>query len=598
METEDTRKSGEKQPDEHKRRVLLMGNPNVGKSVVFSRLTGVNVIASNYPGTTVEYTKGFLKLGDEIAEVIDVPGTYSLEPNCQAEEVALQMLKEVEPPGKSNPGDAGDLVINVVDATNLERNLHLTLDLLERKLPIAVALNMWDETKHRGIEIDVAKLEKYLGVPVIPTVALTGQGIKELVNRLPEAASPNLPERNHDQKWADIGRITVAVQNITHRHHTIRDRVEEWSVKPWSGLLFAAGIVFLSFELIRFIGEGLIGYLFEPLFENIYSPLLMKLSGLLGNGGFLHDILIGKLIEGEIDFVQSFGLLSTGLFVPLGMVLPYILSFYLVLGFLEDWGYLPRLAVLLDTIMHRIGLHGYAILPMILGLGCNVPGAMATRVLESRRERFIAATLMSIAVPCMAQIAMIIGLVGQRGGIYVAQILLSLFMLWIILGLILNRFIKGISPELLVEIPPYHIPYWSALLKKLWMRLSAFLREAIPLVLIGVLLVNILYTLKIIDLLARLAGPFLTTLWGVPDSVISALLIGFLRKDVAVGMLEPLGLTTKQLVISCTVLAVYFPCIATFAVLIRELGTKDMLKSTLLMILTALIVGILLNMIL
>jgi len=235
---------------------------------------------------------------------------------------------------------------------------------------------------------------------------------------------------------------------------------------------------------------------------------------------------------------------------------------------------------------------------MILGLGCNVPGAMATRVLESRRERLIAATLMSIAVPCMAQIAMIVGLVGQRGGIYVAQVFLTLSLLWVFLGLILNRFIKGISPELLVEIPPYHIPLWSALLKKLWMRLSAFLREAIPLVLIGVLLVNILYTLKIIDFLARVAGPFLTTLWGVPDSVISSLLIGFLRKDVAVGMLEPLGLTTKQLVISCTVLAVYFPCIATFAVLIRELGVKDMLKSALLMILTALIVGILLNMIL
>ncbi len=575
-----------------------MGNPNVGKSVVFSRLTGVNVIASNYSGTTVEYTKGFLKVGDEIAEVIDVPGTYSLEPTSLAEEVALDMLREVEPSGENDPSEDSDLVINVVDATNLERNLHLTLDLLERKLPVIVALNMWDETRHRGIEIDIAGLEKFLGVPVVPTVALTGQGIKELVSRLPEAASPAMPERNHDQKWADIGKMSVAVQRITHRHHTIRDRIEEWSVKPHSGLLFAAVIIFLSFELIRFIGEGLIGYLFEPLFEDIYSPLLMKLSGLLGSGGFLHDILIGKLIGGEIDFVQSFGLLSTGLFVPVGMVLPYILSFYLVLGFLEDWGYLPRLAVLVDTIMHRVGLHGYAILPMILGLGCNVPGAMATRVLESRRERLIAATLMSIAVPCMAQIAMIVGLVGQRGGIYVAQVFLTLSLLWVFLGLILNRFIKGISPELLVEIPPYHIPLWSALLKKLWMRLSAFLREAIPLVLIGVLLVNILYTLKIIDFLARVAGPFLTTLWGVPDSVISSLLIGFLRKDVAVGMLEPLGLTTKQLVISCTVLAVYFPCIATFAVLIRELGVKDMLKSALLMILTALIVGILLNMIL
>jgi len=357
-ETKDTRKSGGRQPGKRMRRILLMGNPNVGKSVVFSRLTGVNVIASNYSGTTVEYTKGFLKVGDEIAEVIDVPGTYSLEPTSLAEEVALDMLREVEPSGENDPSEDSDLVINVIDATNLERNLHLTLDLLERKLPIVVALNMWDETRHRGIEIDIDGLEKFLGVPVVPTVAVSGQGIKELVSRLPEAASPAMPERNHDQKWADIGKMSVAVQRITHRHHTIRDRIEEWSVKPHSGLLFAAAIIFLSFELIRFIGEGLIGYLFEPLFENIYSPLLMKLSGLLGSGGFLHDILIGKLIGGEIDFVQSFGLLSTGLFVPVGMVLPYILSFYLVLGFLEDWGYLPRLAVLVDTIMHRVGLQG------------------------------------------------------------------------------------------------------------------------------------------------------------------------------------------------------------------------------------------------
>ncbi|MBI4982235.1 MAG: hypothetical protein HZC15_03740 [Candidatus Omnitrophica bacterium] len=219
-------------------------------------------------------------------------------------------------------------------------------------------------------------------------------------------------------------------------------------------------------------------------------------------------------------------------------------------------------------------------------------------LLEERREKFIAATLMAIAIPCMAQIAMIVGLLGQRGGKYVAIVFLTLFVLLILKGLILNRVLKGASPEILVEIPPYRIPQVMAVIKKLWMRLSGFLREALPFVLLGILLVNILYTLKIIDFFAYIFAPILTNLWGLPQEAIGALIVGFLRKDVAVGMLGPLNLTTKQLVIGSTILAVYFPCIATFAVLIRELGIKDMLKVTLIMILVAMSVGALLNLVL
>ncbi|MCK4244031.1 MAG: ferrous iron transporter B, partial [Candidatus Omnitrophica bacterium] len=309
-------------------------------------------------------------------------------------------------------------------------------------------------------------------------------------------------------------------------------------------------------------------------------------------------ILIGRLIENEIDFGQSFGLLTTGLFVPIAMVLPYIFSFYIVLGLLEDIGYLPRLAVLVDNIMHRLGLHGYAIIPMMLGLGCNVPGALATRLLEERREKFIAATLMAIAVPCMAQIAMIVGLVGERGGRYVGIVFSTLFLILVLKGLILNKLLKGRSPEILVEIPPYRTPQFQAVIKKLWMRIHGFLTVAIPYVLLGILFVNILYALKIIEFLARFFSPILVGIWGLPKEAISALIVGFLRKDVAVGMLGPLSLTTKQLVIGSTILAVYFPCIATFIVLVRELGIRDMAKSALLMILTAIIVGGLLNLIL
>jgi ferrous iron transport protein B len=573
--------------------VLLVGNPNVGKSAIFSRLTGAKVIVSNYPGTTVEFMQGRMKVGATNPLVIDVPGTYTLEPTNKAEEVALEMLEESIAKQK---GEA--VVVNIVDATNLERNLYLTHELLERDVPVVIALNIWDDTKHKGIEIDVEKLEKELKVPVVPTCGLSGEGIKELIERLPQARAHALKRQDAKQRWQDVGRIIQDVQKLHHRHHTLLERLEDASIMPLTGFPIALGVVFVSFLIIRFVGEGLIGYVCEPLFEKLWAPLMLKVSTLLGSGGFIHDVLIGNLIGGTIDFKQSFGLLTTGLFIPLAAVLPYIISFYLVLGILEDFGYLPRLAVLVDNLMHRLGLHGYAVIPMILGLGCNVPGVLGVRLLEGRRERFIAATLMAIAVPCMAQIAMIVGLVGARGGRYVAFIFLVLFALIIGKGLLLNRFIKGTSPEILTEMPPYRIPQVHAVMKKLWMRVTGFLKEALPYVLMGILVVNILYIIGIIDFFAGLCAPVLVGIWGLPKEAIAALLVGFLRKDVAIGMLGPLNLTTKQLIVGTTVLSIYFPCVATFVMLVRELGARDMIKAAGLMVLTALGVGGFLNLML
>ncbi|MFC1897817.1 FeoB small GTPase domain-containing protein [Chloroflexota bacterium] len=567
-------------------RILLMGSPNVGKSVAFSRLTGVHVIASNYPGTTVGYTRGFMKLGEERAEVIDVPGTYTLEPTNEAEEVASRML------------DTGDVVINVVNATNLERNLYLTLQLLEKNVPVVVALNMWDDAEHRGIHIDLDKLTELLGVPVIPTVALTGQGIKELVESIPKAVSPDSPACSRDERWTTIGSIVDQVQRVTHRHHTWLEHLEDASVRPLTGSIIALAVLAGAFMLIRLIGESLIGYVLDPLFNNLWAPVLLRLSDLLGGGGFLHDIVIGKIVGGEVNFVESFGLLSSGLYVPLVMVLPYIIAFYLILGLLEDTGYLPRLAVLMDNIMHRLGLHGYAIIPTLLGFGCNVPAVLSTRILESKRERFIAATLISIAVPCAALQAMIFGLVGERGGQYVAIVYGTLFVVWIILGTILNRTVKGFSPELLIEIPPYRLPPWHVVLQKLWMRVHSFLHEAIPIILGAVLVINILHILGVFDAIANFTAPVVTGLLGLPKEAVTAIVVGFLRKDVALGMLAPLALTAEQLVVGSVVLAMFFPCIATFVVLLKELGVVNMLKATGVMITVALLTGGILNLIL
>jgi len=567
-------------------KILLMGNPNVGKSALFSRLTGVKAIVSNYPGTTINFTKGYMKLGGETAEVIDAPGTYTLEPTSEAEEIALRLL------------DSGDIVINVVNAINLERNLYLTLQLLERGIPVVVALNLWDDTKHRGVDINLDKLRELLGVPVITTVAVTGEGVKELVENIHRATSPHHPPGTRDQRWANIGSIIEQVQHIRHRHHTWRERLADASVNSVSGGIIALAILAASFFVIRFIGEGLINYVLDPLFNTLWAPVILKLSQLMGGSGILHDIIIGKLIGGEIDFVQSFGLLTSGLFVPFGMVLPYIISFYFVLGILEDTGYLPRLAVLMDTIMHRLGLHGYAIIPNLLGLGCNVPAILATRILESKRERFIAATLISIAVPCAALQAMIFGLVGARGVGYVAIVYGTLFVVWIILGFILNRTVKGFSPELLIEIPPYRLPPWRTVLQKLWFRTYGFLAEAIPIILGAILVINVLYILGVFDAIANFTAPVVTGLLGLPKEAVTALVIGFLRKDVALGMLAPLALTSEQLVVGSVVLAMLFPCIATFVVMFRELGWLNILKAVGVMIVAALVTGGILNLIL
>ncbi len=572
------------------KKIFLIGNPNVGKSALFSRLTGVRVVASNYPGTTVEYSKGYLRMNGSKTEVIDIPGTYSFQPTSKAEEVATSMINEAI---KNNDC----IFVNVIDSTNLERNLNLTLQLLKKKIPVIIALNFWDETKHVGVHINVEKLENLLNVPVTTTSAISGQGIKRLVSRLKEARESEI-NFNENNRWIEIGNILSETQTLSHRHHTFFERIEDISIHPLAGIPVAILILMVSFALIRFVGETLIAYIFEPLFEELWAPLIMKISEALAGSGFIHGLLIGKLVDGQIDFVESLGLLTTGLFVPLGMVLPYVVSFYFVLSFLEDSGYLPRLGVLVDNLMHKLGIHGLAIIPMLLGIGCNVPGAMATRILETRREKFIAATLMAIAVPCMAQTAMIFGLIGPYGAPAMGAVFGTLFLVWMILGLILNRTIRGESPEIFVEIPPYRMPYFNALFKKLWMRIRWFFKEAVPFVLIGVFIVNILYSLGIIEFLGRLTEPLITGIMGLPSEAVGAMIVGFLRKDVAVGMLLPLGLTVKEMIIASVILTMYFPCIATFTVLIKELNTADMLKASLIMLSSTIVVGGLLNIIL
>lgn len=569
------------------KKIYLIGNPNVGKSVVFSRLTGVGVISSNYPGTTVEITSGYLRLGDEKIEVVDLPGAYSIQLTSPAEEVAVSLLKEH--PKKDI------VVINILDSTNLERNLFLTLQLIEEGYPVIVCLNMCDDAGHRGVHIDTGKLEEILKVPVIPTCAITGAGIKSLIGRIREAAPVNSVRSIHEARWEEIGKIVEQVQRLEHRHHTVREMLEDASVRPLTGLMMAAGIIYASFKIVRFVGESIINKITDPVFIKLYQPVLERMTFYWQEKGFWFHLLIGDLINGRIDFKQSLGVLTTAPYIEFGMVLPYVISFYFILSLLEDIGYLPRLAILLDNILHRLGLHGYAIIPVLLGFGCNVPGILSTRVLESRRERFIASTIISIGVPCVPLQAMIFGLLGKFGGFYVGGVYLVLFILVLVLGLILNRIMPGYSPEFLLEIPPYRFPPLRMLGQKLYFRIKGFLIEALPVVLIGVAGINILIYLNLFNIVSSIFAPVVHGLFGLPKESIIALVIGFLRKDVAVGMLMPLGLSAKQLFIAATLLAMSFPCVATFIVLWKELGLKDLIKATGIMIGISVIVGAALN---
>ena len=562
-----------------------MGNPNVGKSVVFSRLTGANVIASNYPGTTVDFSKGKMHLDEERYEIIDAPGTYSLQPTNKAEEVSLKVLEEA------------DIIINVINSTNLERNLFLTLELIEKNKPMIIALNLWDEAKHLGINIDVDKLEQILKIPISPIVALTGEGIKSLVSKIKQVKTKKkIKILNDDEKWIEIGKIISNVEKIEHKHHSVKEKISDLTIKPVSGIPIALGIIFCSFWFVRIIGENLISYIFDPLFDNIYLPIILRLSEIIGPG-ILHTILIGEYGL-EIDFLESLGILTTGIYVPVAAVLPYIISFYFTLSILEDSGYLPRLATLVDKLFHKLGMHGHGIVPMFLGLGCNVPGALSTRTLETRKQRFISATLLAICIPCMAQMAMIFGILGQYGIYYIGIVFLTISILYILLGLIFNKIIKGDSPEIFLEIPSYRRPSFRSTCKKTWMRVRWFLKEAIPFLIIGVFIINIFYAIGILQWFGDLVSPIMTILFGLPGEASISLITGFLRKDLAVGMLLSFNMNPMQLVIAVTMLTIYFPCVATFSVLIKELGIKDMFKSALIMIIIAISVGFLLKSIL
>lgn len=568
------------------KKIVLVGNPNVGKSLIFSRITGIGVIVANYPGTTVELKTGQFKYQNSDYTLIDGPGIYTVDDSgrSKSDKIAMHLI------------DDSDIIINVIDATNLERNLDLTLQLLKTHKPMILCLNFWEETHHKGIFIDSDLLEKYLDLPVITTCALSSEGILNLVESLGRAKTSSLTLCKEQQtvdcnmslhcahpcnkkpdlndRWKSIGFIISKVQRLTPRRHTILEHLNDFTLHPIGGIVSACVVLITTLAIVRVMGEGLINYLLDPFYSHFYAPFIQNLVNNIPS-----EIIKGLLIGSSLEPLQSFGILTSGVYIALVSVFPYFFSFYFVFGFLEDFGYLPRLAAVFDKIFHVMGLHGYSSIPVMLGLGCKVPAFMATRLLRNRREKILTISLILMSAPCLPQSAMIITL-GMRHGITtVITIFFILLILAFGMNVLLNKFMKkGNPPDLFIELPPYRIPSIKLLSHKLWMRITEYFAEVLPMITVGVLILSMLDALGFTPFVTRAIERPVFLLFGLPPAIAPIMLLGFLRKDASIALLAPLNLSTHQFIITCIFLVLYIPCISSFFTLVKELGFRSTLK--------------------
>ena len=627
--------------------IALAGNANVGKSVIFNYLTGLHQHIGNWPGKTVERAEGTLHFKGYTIDIIDLPGIYSFSTYSLEESIARRYIVTEKP----------DVVINVIDASVLERNLFLTLQLMELEAPMVIALNQMDMAKKKGIEIDVKRLEDLLGIPVVPTIAIKGIGIFQLLEKAIEVIERRIPVRpskirygkeveeriirlaealrnvhspypprylaikllegdeeieeeisrenpkvvalarrlareleeihGHDcstiitsERYMVASRITNNVQKITT---PIKPSVEELLHSITTHRILGYPIMILSLFSMFYLTFTLGNLLSEILSEYLYGlePLLVSLLG----KGIIERLIWGGIIEGIIAGVT--------------IAIPYIAPFYLILYLLEDSGYISRIAFLMDNIMHKMGLHGKAFIPLMLGYGCNVPACLGCRIMETTRERILA-TFATTLVPCAARSVIIFGLVGRFLGIEWA---LSLYILNIaiifVLGRLAFKILPGEPTALIMEMPDYRAPHLKTVLKQTWFRLLEFIKIAFPLIIAGSFMIKLAELLGLLRVIADFLSP-ITTLWlGLPAISGIMLIFGVLRKELMLIMLAAAFGTTDfasvlnpvQMLVFTIVAMFYIPCIATIAALVKELGWKGALIITTVEIVFAIMLG-------
>lgn len=610
-------------------RIALAGQPNCGKSTIFNHLVGYKANTSNLPGTTVEYLKSTAMIGGRQAEIIDLPGTYSLTSLDLAEAETRNFLLAGEV----------DAVLNVIDASLLSRSLELTLQLLEMGIPLVVCLNMEDEARRKGITIDEKALEQKLGVPVISTIAVRGVGVKEVTacavkvaQEKPAVPSPtysNDVERVIDHLTTAVKEILtnrpgfsprlvaikllegdpyfterIAAEGFTNHEETeqLKEELTELRGESGEGVLSAErhNLAMKLFEAVATVGRPTLGLrdridallmhrAFGPIFfaaiMYVFFVLVFKVGALvegpmMGLFDSSIDALAAVMNEQSLGFALLKGMIQ-GVGGAIGIVLPYLVPFLAGLAVLEDIGYLPRAGYLMDGLMHRIGLHGKSVIPFILGYGCSVPAVMATRILDSPRDRFITAML-SVMVPCVARTTIIFGLVGYFLGPTMAFLLYIINILVIaIAGKVMTKIFPRVTPGLILEIPSYKIPSTRVVAAKVWLRVREFIVLAFPLLIAGSLLLSFFEYIHW-DYYLNLGFLPITWALGLPMSLGVTLIFGIFRKELSLIMLfQALGTTQMASVLSAgqmmtfTLFVIfYIPCVATIAVLARELGWR------------------------
>jgi ferrous iron transport protein B len=596
------------------KRILLVGNPNVGKSVFFSELTGIKVVSSNYAGTTVNYMEGALKANPAYT-LIDVPGTYSLSPTSQAEAVATNLVKK-----------GADAIVCVLDATNLERNLCLALELQQCEIPMIFALNMVDVAERNGIKISSKLLEQELGAPVIMTVAVKKQGLKDVEEELKKlfketdetdvacghcSTCPSNVQCNRGVAiWSSAKEITNKVSKKDKLKPSFIDKLGEAMVNPFPGLPIAFLVLLALVGVVRFGGGGLRVPLIAltdgviiPFFRNLFENIFAFFAGDGGNlsyrflyydGGFQTGLRMftdgawHTIVDGGYAAVCGFAcvLLNVlvgeyGIFVIsfqwiIALILPYVFAFYLGISFLEDSGYLPRVSVLFDNIMRKLGVQGGSLIHAFLALGCAVPAIMGSRAATTEKERLVIATVICVAIPCISQIGALIALMSAFSWWMMPLMLLFAIFLLVITALIASKIIKGKVDALIIEVPNLLLPEPKAYFRKLKIRMKHFMLDAEVPMLIAVFLAALLAGTGVIGVIAD--NPQVQSVvsgWlGMPKEAVISLILGIVRREMSVAPLLALNLTHLQAFVAGVVSLMYLPCLSVIGILAKEFKVK------------------------
>lgn len=634
--------------------LVLVGNPNVGKSVIFGCLTGRYATVSNYPGTTVEVARGQFTARGRTFGVIDSPGVNSLVPMSEDEKVTRDILL----------GDEAGCVLQVMDAKNLRRGLLVTIQLVEMGLPVTLALNMYDEAGERGITINDEALSRLTGLRVVPTIAtqrwnmdklddaffndtpvlsdmrypqVIEDGIKALETIMPKAritarslaimllsgdtTLDGLLKRSLSEdeiKKIDAARLQVQarfseplgyvinrarlkvvdamLEKVITRteagHGRIASFIGRYSMHPVWGVPILLAVLFIMYEFVGILGAGTsVDFLQSTVFKGYLNPWATRVVEYAFPSGIIHDLIVGE-----------YGLITMALTYAIAIILPVVGFFFIFFSFLEDSGYLPRLAVMVDRVFKFMGLNGKAVLPMVLGLGCDTMATMTTRILETKKERVIVTLLLALGVPCSAQLGVILGMLAaiswKATVIWAGVVLFIMF----IVGYASSKILPGAASDFMLEIPPIRMPQFRNIVLKTVVRVQWYLKEAVPLFILGTLFLFVLDKTHALVVIEHVASPFVVGFLNLPIEATQAFIVGFLRRDYGAaglfalqqkGMLDPI-----QVVVSLVTITLFIPCIANLFVIIKERGLKTALIMTAFIFPFAALMGGILNLIL